>query len=354
MENGQQRAGGHDYAWNGLRWAAAIAVSGVAAWLSARRIHWQSLRDSLSGANLPLLALGLAAVVCTTAVKAVRWHLLLSPTVARLDGFRVFRILVIGQMGNGFLPARAGDIARAVLAGREGPGAAEAFGTIVSEKILDGVTGMLLLLCLAAAGHFPAWLRWPALAAGAVVAAFVIFILAVEPLGRACTARAAMWRSQQTAPHVRSTFAAQTRKHLLRLARHISLGFNVLAQPRILIAGLALSATVWGFGIATNQIILAASAVQVPIWANLLVVIAVYLASLLPAAPAQIGVFEYACVTALGAAQVPPAAALAFALLLHLVVYSPPALLGPVFAAVEGLRWSTLGRRNPADGQRSG
>ena len=68
----------------------------------------------------------------------------------------------------------------------------------------------------------------------------------------------------------------------------------------------------------------------------------VYAATFLPTVPGQIGVFEYGAVLSLTAGGVAPEPALAFALILHLLVQLPPATLGPLSMFVEGLEWGRL------------
>jgi hypothetical protein len=58
--------------------------------------------------------------------------------------------------------------------------------------------------------------------------------------------------------------------------------------------------------------------------------------------PAQLGVFEYGAVLSLAAGGVAPEPALAFALVLHLLVQLPPATLGPLSMLAEGLGWGRL------------
>jgi phosphatidylinositol alpha-mannosyltransferase len=85
---------------------------------------------------------------------------------------------------------------------------------------------------------------------------------------------------------------------------------------------------------------LAALDIGAPSWSIWLVLVTGYAATFLPTVPAQIGVFEYACTLALTTAGVAPAPALAFGLILHLLVHGPPAILGPVSMALEGLSWT--------------
>jgi len=333
-----------------LRWGLAILVSGAAAWLGLRQVRWSTVAASLARASAPLVALGLATVLATSAVKALRWHLLLRQCGASVSGWRAFRVLVVGQLGNSFLPVRLGDLARAILvAPQTKGGAAGALGTVLAEKVLDGIVGMLIVLGIAVTAHLPAWLQRPALALAAITAVLLALLALVlawprrlapafdalsrrlpSGLTREDSSRKAWWASFQS------------------LSSRFRRGLIVLGAPSALLPGLALSGGVWGLGAVTNRVILAAIGVDLPIWANLLVLVSVYLATFLPAVPAQIGVFEYACILALGAGGLPAEAALAFGLLLHFVVYAPPALLGPVFGAVEGLRWSSLGASDRA------
>jgi uncharacterized protein (TIRG00374 family) len=102
------------------------------------------------------------------------------------------------------------------------------------------------------------------------------------------------------------------------------------------------SAGVWGLAALTNVLLLAALGIDAPHWSTWLVLVVGYLANFLPTVPAQVGVFEYASVLALTVVGIDPEPALAFALLLHLLVYAPPAVLGPASMALEGASWAEL------------
>jgi uncharacterized protein (TIRG00374 family) len=337
-------AGGHNLG-RILRWVVAILVSGAAAWLAIRQIHWGGLRALLAHVRLPLVALGLGTVLATTAVKAARWQLLLRQSGVRVGGWRAFRALVVGQMGNSLLPARLGDIARAALvASRVYDGAPTAFGTVIAEKLLDGATGMVVVFGIAAAAQLPGWFHRPVVAMAMAIAALLALTAValswprgLAPAVKARLRRAPLW------PRIEARISVPRWKWLQEWVSRFGRGLAVLAAPTALFGGLGLSIVIWGLGATTNYVMLKAAGAHVPLWANLLVLVAVYAATFLPAVPAQIGVFEYACVLALGTAGAPADAALAFGLLLHLVVYAPPALLGPAFAALEGLRWHSLG-----------
>jgi uncharacterized protein (TIRG00374 family) len=135
---------------------------------------------------------------------------------------------------------------------------------------------------------------------------------------------------------------ASWRARIERLVPTLASGFSLLKSGSATALALVVSAAIWGLAGLTNVTALAALGIDAPSWSVWLVLVTGYVATFLPAIPAQIGVFEYACVLALTSAGVSPEQALAFALVLHLLVYGPPAVLGPLSMGLEGLNWGLV------------
>jgi uncharacterized protein (TIRG00374 family) len=299
-----------------------------------RQVHWATLRDALAQVDILLLALALGAVLATTAAKAARWQLLLRPCCKQIGGMHVLRVLLIGQMGNSFLPARLGDLARAALLGPQAAGGFLAvLGTILVEKTLDGIVGLGILAGLALWTPLPAWLRTPAV--GLVVLTGTLLVLLLL---------AAIRQRRAMEPYQPSSLglSEDTRARIHRMLVSLAIGLELFKQPVYALLALAWSAVVWGLAALTNVLLLVALGIDAPGWSTWLVLVVGYIANFLPTVPAQVGVFEYASVVALTVVDVNPEPALAFALLLHLVVYAPPAVLGPVSMAIEGASWAKL------------
>lgn len=337
-----------------LRWAIALALAGLAAWLSVRQVRWPALLEVLRGARLAPLALALAAILATTAAKAARWAILLRPCRPRTTPWRLVRILLIGQMANSFLP-RLGDGLRAVLLGPHATGGVPAvLGTLVVEKALDGVLGLALLVGLALWTPLPAWLRAPMLALALLTAILLVFLVLAslaltgrdpDPAPDRARHRAVTWCQ----PCLRAWRALARRlpaglgERIGRLVDAFALGIGLLRTPADAALALGLSALIWALAGLTNVVALQALQIDAPAWAPWLVVVTVYAATFLPTVPAQLGVFEYGAVLSLSAGAVAPEPALAFALVLHLLVQLPPAALGPLSMLAEGLTWGRLG-----------
>jgi uncharacterized protein (TIRG00374 family) len=319
--------------WSAIRWGAALLLAGLAGWLSIRQVQWATLRAALAHPNALLLCLALVTVLATTAAKAARWRVLLGLCDTQATWGRVLRVLLIGQMGTNFVP-RLGDVGRAVLLGPQANGGIPAvLGTILVEKTLDGVMGLLILLGLALWTPLPAWMRGPVLGLAALTGGLLLL------LGLAAGQRAwAIRLYQRLTAWLPPTMQARAG----RLLAGFGLGLAPFRQPTNALPALAWSAVVWGAAAATNLVTLAALGIDAPAWSTWLVLVAGYTATFLPTIPAQIGVFEYACILALTAAGLEQEPALAFGLVLHLLVHGPPAILGPASMALEGLSWTGL------------
>lgn len=325
--------------WKSIRWGVALLLSGVSAWLSIRQVRWTTLWESLSHPNTRMLALALASVLATTAIKAVRWQVLLRASDAQIGVIKVLRVLLIGQMGNSFLPFRLGDVGRAAMVGPAGPGGfLAAVGTIVAEKALDGAMGLLILVGLAVWIPLPAWLRGPVLGLALLTAGGIMLLILAATQHRwiKCSyQRLVAWLPAAAQARIGQTIS------------RLGLGLGFFRRPAHALLASALSVAIWGLAALTNTLTLAALGIPAPAWSTWLVLISGYVANLLPTVPAQIGIFEYACVLALTAARVDGEPALAFGLVLHLLVYGPPALLGSVAMAIEGISWKWLRETQP-------
>jgi glycosyltransferase 2 family protein len=321
----------HSRLWRGVRWGLALLLAGIAAWLSTRHIRWPVLGTVLAESNLLLLGVALATVLVTTVAKAARWHVLLQGCNAQVSVVRVLRVLLVGQMGNSFLPARLGDVGRVVLVGPQTTGGTPAvLGTILVEKTLDGLMGLLVLVGLALWTPLPAWLRNPVLGLAALTGGLLV-LLALAATQRRGSTRLLL--------RLLGWLPVGVQVQAKQMAAGFQLGLGLFSQPAHTLLALALSGVVWGLAALTNVVTLAALGITAPGWSTWLVLITGYAANFLPSLPAQVGVFEYACILALTATGVGSEPALAFGLVLHLLVYAPPTILGPLSMAVEGLNW---------------
>jgi uncharacterized protein (TIRG00374 family) len=321
-------AGPAGAAWVGhLRRLASVAISIVFVVLTLARVDVAGAASSL-GRVAPLgliLAIGLTGLELV--LRAERWRRILLP-FAPVGHRSALAYLSIGYFANTLLPARLGDVARAVLAGQAfGVPRLRILGTILLERVADGlvILGIVTILALALPEARPLLETARLLA---LIGAGGTLALAVAILLTHRTAVAA------------TRIAGLVRTLIARLAE----GLEALRRP----AGFAVFGvlTVVAFFVAAAALLVVADALGVALspQQGVLVMGALALSTAIPAAPGSIGTYEFVGLTTLTGLGVAPEPAIALVVLVHLVATLPPALAGLAATAVLHLRVVDLTR----------
>ena len=133
-----------------LRLAVGVAISVTLLAITIARVDLARTADAIAAAAPLGVALGVAIVIVDLFIRALRWRVLLAAAgnVTRPPSYRLaFGYLSVGFAANAVLPARLGDVARAILAGTAfGLPRLAIFGTIVAERLADGLTMLALVL----------------------------------------------------------------------------------------------------------------------------------------------------------------------------------------------------------------
>jgi hypothetical protein len=305
------------------RWIVGVVISAFFLWVAFRQVSDVGhIADALGRANYAWLIPAVLLYLLGLLVRAVRWRILLLP-VARIPTRDLFGVLSIGFLVNNVLPARLGEIARAILVGRRHDvSRSAALATVVVERIFDGIV-MLLFLGVAtlAAGSQVAndWLAVlvPITAVAFGGAGIALALLALAPgfaLGLA---------ARLLAP-----FPERLRQSALEVAEKFITGLGVLQDLKLAAGVLATSVLGWlleggvylavgrGFGLGGDPGV------------YLLALAVANLGTMIPSSPGYVGTFDLLVQRALAVFGVPEAAALAYAFVLHLAIWFPPTLMG--------------------------
>lgn len=310
--------------------AAGLVVTVAGIYLAVRGVALDDAADALARSEPLWLLPSLAVFAAGVALRAVRWWALF-----RADGRpalrEVARALLIGYFFNNILPARAGEAARVItLHRRTGTPRAETVGTVVSERVYDLLS--LLLILLAIYPFLPpiAWLRAAALFGLAVVAAVAILVVVLVVYEE----RAVHWLLSPLRRIRRDGFAERVELAAVNATR----GMDAIRSPRIALESMALTISSWVVLSFSYWILMQGFALDVPFSAALLCTVAINMGLVLPSSPAAIGVFEAATVIALVTFDVPRAEALSYALVLHLLNLVPFLVAGAVLLGPGALR----------------
>lgn len=301
----------------GLSYLALSSVHPDAALRALRRSDYLWLLPALGLLGLALLA------------RALRWRCLF-PAARRPPLHQIGSAMMIGYLYNSILPGRVGELARVVaLRRRSALPTVEIAGTALLDRVYDLVGILLMLFCAQPWLPRVGWLGPVALTAGVAAAALIVGAPILAFGGEPMVAR--LLRPLARLPRMSEARLQQVTGELTR-------GLSGLRAPRVALAALAWTLIGWLMSALVAFSLTFALHLHLGFSAALLIAVAVGLAMILPAPPAAIGVFEGAVLLALRPFAVSHSTALSYALVLHLVNFAPPVLVGIVLAHLASRR----------------
>lgn len=306
-----------------------LLVSVVFLYLAFRELQPEAFLDRLSEVNLLWLLIGAATYSLAVAVIALRWQFLLR-AVKLVPLWPLSQIVAIGYMGNNVYPLRAGEALRVYLLKRNHDvPIAQAATTAVVERAFDGLVMLsFIIVGLLASGIASPEIETVVSFAAPIflLAMLVFFILAAQPnLLRRVVGLVARILPESLANLVHS------------LTDGVIAGLEGLRSPLYLAGTVICSFITWGIEAVVYWMVMAAFGLELGYPVALLVVGTVNLAGLIPASPGQVGVYEFFASTVLMAAGVPQETALAYAIVVHVVIWLPVTVVGFLFLARMGL-----------------
>ncbi len=281
------------------------------------RVHW-----------LPLLSL-VPILLLTHFFRALRWWSL----VARRTDARpwtLFPYILAGMALSDLIPVRAGEWYRAwLLTQRHGLPYSSSLGVVVVERVLDGLSmALVLLLALFMTGSRSDGFR------SLLVAALPLFGLAGLLL-----LALFLWpeRFEKRIPRFCAPFPSTWRPRLEDILRRFADGLESLADSGAFLRTVLFTFGQWAVEGVAYVLLFRAFGFQLGYEWGLLMLAVISFATVLPAGPGYVGVFEYAVMLVLLAAGVDRSAALGAAVVLHGVQLAVAVGPGTVFLALFGL-----------------
>ena len=273
------------------------------------------------------LALATLAYCSLFPLRGHRWAKLLAPI--KPVGVRTStEVFLIGFMSNNVLPARLGDVARAlVLARRERVPASATFSNVMLERIFDGLVVVGILSAVLAIDPpqapwvGPVGVGMAALFSGALLASILI-----------------AWREQDVVRMARAIAGVRAAAIVEKLGR----GLHTLKSARQTFEILLLSAAIWILEVVVYLLLQRAFGMTISPLGMAFVMSILTLGLTAPSAPGFVGVFEGLVIVGVSLFGISAPLATAFAITLHLIHYIPGTLLGLAFAWSSGLKLGEL------------
>ncbi len=314
--------------------AGSTLAGGALAALALQRVGVTRVAASLVASKPGLVAAGVALMCAAMFARAISWHAILSaaPTWRRAKRRDAMQGTFIGVLMSATLPARLGEPSRALILARRLGRARETLpvvlGTMVSQTLLNLLALTVLgAVTLSRVSVLEGQDRALVLVALAPLACLLVALIAPLLIPQAAMSRSRRLQAAVEALH----------RSLLRLRR----GLSVFARPRA-----AARATVAQLGAWTLQwlscwlLLMALGIGSAGPGAAAAVLFAVNVTAVVPATPANVGVFQAACVAVLaGAYHVSTPEAIAYGIVLQAVEVGTALIMGLPALLNEGLSW---------------
>ncbi len=306
---------------------AAIGVDRVAA--------------SLVASKPGLIAAGFGLMCAAMFARAMAWHAILraAPTWRPARKRDAMQGTFIGVLMSSTLPARLGEPSRALIVARRLGRARETLPVVLGTMVSQTLLNLLALAVLGVAvfssvdpldGHHAALIA----AAAAPVLALAVLLVAPAAVPSASVSR----KARVTALRLGAMHAVARLREGLRLFAH----------PRQAAVATAIQLAAWALQGVSCWLLLMALGLdtRAGVGGAAAVLFAVNATAVLPATPANVGLFQAACVAVLaGAYHVSTPEALAFGIVLQLVEVATAAVMGLPALVNEGLSWREVRRR---------
>jgi glycosyltransferase 2 family protein len=306
--------------------ALCLGISAVCLYLAVRGMDFartaQELRQS---SRMPIVG-AVVFLFLSYWIRAYRWRYLLAP-IKKIPVGPLFRSTLIGFMGNYLLPFRAGEIMRAVSIGKtQAISKSAALGSIVLERVFDGVVISLTPFVLLAAVELPPWVTR---------VNFVLLTLYITALVGLVIATQRGWTEawiQRAIVLLPMRFA----RRLGPMATEFLHGMKGITHSRGLLPVSLLSLACWVIHGMYFFLMFKALDIELSFSAALVLQMVIGLGVILPAAPGYVGTFEYFTVLGLSLFGIGHEAAFAYALLAHICQFVPVSAVGLFFALRKG------------------
>jgi len=317
------------------RFWIGLLISLICLYFAFQGIQFDKLLDALRSIDILWIVIASAIFCASYAGRVLRWQLLFAPQPMRLN--KVFHAMNIGYLLSSILPARLGDVVRAVLVGQfENVSKARALSTVVVERLFDGLT---VVLFLAVTALFIPNIPDVAQQGAIVVAAAGIGGLAVLLLLSFNKERGLglLHRLASPIPFLRNPKLWNSLESLID-------GFAILRSPRELLGVASWSLFAWLTGGMMYWAIFRAMGMHALSFdAAFLVMTVASLVVIVPSSPGYIGVFHATVVFTLNTVfGVDKSDALSYAVVMHAFNYLWLILLGIYSMWHEGLSYNRL------------
>jgi glycosyltransferase 2 family protein len=325
-----------------------MLVSLVCCLLIFRHLDWLALWKALIQVKPFWLVITLLVFYGGIYARALRWALLF-PSDTPVASHRLFKPVMVGYAFNNILPTgRVGEFMRAIYVGkRENTGIPVALGTIVTERLFDSLSLIIMFLAAMAfippmdpdltvqfAGfHIEGKMLSTLIHQVMLGAGFLVIVMGLLMLP---SIREGLVRVMGLFPFFKP-FQLAMEQGLEQIMR----GFGVIRNPNRLCGVITYSMLIWGINaLAAMTLAWGFKDINMTMIQAMALVVIESMAVMIPAAPGYWGLYEAGMIFGFAVLELHPSkeTALAYGLVMHLIFFLPTTLAGLWFASQASLK----------------
>lgn len=310
-----------------------LVISSAALYLAFRHADFGAIFNTFRTARYEYLLVGTALTLLTTVLRGWRWSILTQGRISLLDGTWLFNV---GFLFNNVLPAKLGEIARAVLAGRRPQmHFTSALSSIIVERLFDMISVVVMIAIVLVALELPE-----------VITAFGALMGVIAVVGIAVLALAARYpdRTLQVGARLLALLPRIDYARAFTFLKPFAEGLSAVSNLQTFVLGMLLSVIAWLFSAFSSWLMMLAFWNSVPLMYGVAVVAAAGLGVALPAAPAGVGPFEAAVIVVLTALNLDQDTSRSYAIAVHFLTILGTSALGVIGLMREGMTFGEVAR----------
>ncbi len=326
------------------RYWFTILVLAVFVYILATRVDFREFSRAFLEVSWAFVLLAVLANFASIMLKVGSWKMIFDCSFRGVRGrwLDLTSALMVGFLVNALVPARMGEIARAFVISRrqslrgEPVSRSTVFGTIVLERVFDGVVMGMIVVYGIVHMDLPAWADKGAMVLAVISLFFAAALVTLEIKRKKLKAGSEAARANHSENHsLRRRFTTR----LYGIVARFSEGQRVLRSPGRVVAIFLTTSASWIFQMVAIYFTLHAFHLEgIGMLGALLLLILINVAGALPATPANVGVFQLATVIPLVITyNIPETTALAFSIGLQVIEGSIGVGIGSIFLLREGL-----------------
>ncbi|HEY2656407.1 MAG TPA: lysylphosphatidylglycerol synthase domain-containing protein [Solirubrobacteraceae bacterium] len=316
---------------------AAVSLGGLfLGYLALQKIGIGHITHALISSSPTYVLLALAVMCSAMVARAFSWHAILQAALprARVRLIDAMQGTMIGVLMSSTLPARLGEPARALVVARRTGRPREnlpiVLGTLVSQTLLNLLALAILAGVMFSSVDFFSGHQSALIAVAVAPAALLVFLLVTPIVLRLGPGGTRFNRARRAMGQVTA------------LLRRVQAGLLVFRDPRLGVTATVAQLGAWGLQSLSCYLLLIALGLEhrTGFAAAAAVLFAVNVTAVLPATPANLGVFQAACATVLATGwNVSIATGVAFGVILQAVEVTTALLMGMPALLKEGMSW---------------